>query len=299
MIEKYFIFIEFVNKKCNLGIITRLLNISRHKVIACINEIELELGTNLFIKNTKPMKLTPTGERIYNQYCDIYELHLSNLEISKNKFSYQPINLMIDSKMLTMLFHTNFLEFMEEHNDIMINFYPFQINSMLETMDIILADYKPSPHRYNIQELYRFKSGLFCKHDYQDQYGKIITPQDLITHKHRICLYRSMLKNGILKITDIRNNQDVIIDMGDVAIFFETSAYSFHQFSTTDFIYLLDSDSNFTESLNNVVQILPNYQLPEISNYISVSKSSQQSRPEIRKFSDFLRNINFNYINYQ
>lgn len=298
MIEKYFIFIEFVNKKCNLGIVTRLLNISRHKVITSIREIEAELGTDIFVKNAKPMKLTPTGARIYNQYYDIYELHLSNLEISKNKFAYQPINFMIDSKMLTMLFHTNFLEFMEEHNDILINFYPFQINSMLETMDIILADYKPSPHKYNIQGLYKFRSKLFCKHDYQDRYGKIITPQDLVKHRHRICLYRSMLKNGILKMTNIKDNQDISIDIGNVAIFFETSAYSFHQFSNTDFIYLLDSDNNLIESSNEVVQILHDYQLPDVYNYISVSKSSQQSRPEIRKFSDFLRNINFNDIDY-
>lgn len=289
MISDYLNFIEIVNKRCNIGTASRLLNISRHKLLASIQVIEAEIGTEILDKTTTPWQITAKGKEVYNQYKDIYDWHTEALATAKLQFNRKPLKMMIDSNIFSLLTHAGLVEFLYDKPGILLDTYPSHQYAAHEEMDIIIADFIPSEAKYICEKISTFKTKLFCSQAYLAKYGAINTPQDLTKHHSRLCLYKSMLKNNRLEVIKSSDKSKESIELPSCAITFTTNAFRFHDFNQTNFIFAM-TDNEYTHEIAH--NILPEYELSNIDNYLSVDKYAFQSREELRLLCKFIKSVN-------
>lgn len=293
MISDYLNFIEIVNKRCNLGIASRLLNISRHKLFNSIQVIEAEVGAEIFDKTTTPWQITAKGKEVYQQYQDIYAWHSLALNTAKLQFARKPLKMMIDSNIFSLLTHAGLVEFLYDKPGILLDTYPAHQYAEHEEMDIIIADFIPSEAKYISEKISSFKTKLFCSHTYLNKYDAINKPQDLAKHHSRLCLYKSMLKNNQLEIIKSSDRSITHIQLPSCAIKFTTNAFRFHDFNHTNFIFAMTDNEYIHEIAHN---ILPEYELSTINNYLSVDKYAYQSREELRLLCTFIKSVNIEHM---
>jgi len=184
----------------NFSHASRDLGISRDQVSKRIFHLESLFSTSLFIRNTRKMDLTRSGEKFY-QRCKVI---VKELDLAANDFVYDQkypegiLKINVPHIFIQTYFSDIISNFLIQYPNIEIDLL-FSENSLginEQKFDIVLK-FEEEIKEQNIFILNSYRKNFYATTEFLNKYGKPKSIEEL--RKHNILLYsRSDLKNKII-----------------------------------------------------------------------------------------------------
>jgi len=200
----------------NFSHASRDLGITRDQVSKRIFHLESLFSTSLFIRNTRKMDLTRSGEKFY-QRCKVI---VKELDLAANDFVYDQkypegiLKISVPHAFVQTCFSEIISNFLIQYPNIEINLL-FSENSLginEQKFDIVLK-FEEEIKEQNIFILNSYRKNFYATTEFLNKYGKPKSIEEL--RKHNILLYsRSDLKNKIINSPPqlICNNIEILLD---------------------------------------------------------------------------------------
>jgi len=200
----------------NFSHASRDLGITRDQVSKRIFHLESLFSTSLFIRNTRKMDLTRSGEKFY-QRCKVI---VKELDLAANDFVYDQkypegiLKISVPHAFVQTCFSEIISNFLIQYPNIEINLL-FSENSLginEQKFDIVLK-FEEEIKEQNIFILNSYRKNFYATTEFLNKYGKPKSIEEL--RKHNILLYsRSDLKNKIINSSPqlICNNIEILLD---------------------------------------------------------------------------------------
>ncbi|MBJ9720674.1 LysR family transcriptional regulator [Acinetobacter calcoaceticus] len=200
----------------NFSNASRNLGITRDQVSKRIFHLESLFSTSLFVRNTRKMDLTLSGEKFY-QRCKVIT---KELELAANDFMYDQkypegiLKINVPHVFIQMGFSDIISNFLIQYPNIEIELiFSDNLSDINEHKFDLILKIKEDIKEDHFFILNACKINFYATTKYLEKHGKPKNPEDL--KKHNILLYsKEDLRNNLIKSTPqlICNNIDILLD---------------------------------------------------------------------------------------
>jgi len=200
----------------NFSHASRDLGITRDQVSKRIFHLESLFSTSLFVRNTRKMDLTPSGEKFY-QRCKVIT---QELELATNDFMYDQkypegiLKINAPHSFIQMGFSDIISNFLIKYPNIEIELiFSDNLSDINENKFDLILKIKKEIKEDHFFILNKCKINFYATAKYLEKYGKPKNSEDLKKHNILLYLKEDLRNNRIKSIPQLTcNNIDILLD---------------------------------------------------------------------------------------
>lgn len=295
MLDDIMIFIKVVEEN-SLGKAAQSLNIQVSTVSKHLANLENELKKQLFLRDTRNLKITEYGQFLYDRFKHLpsYLSDTINTISLNNSLNYDintspgELNISLGSAISYELISPFLDKFTQLNPMVKLNVHHIANISKWpnDNTNIVLASQYLEDKNLDNRFLRSEYIKLYCRSEYAIKYGIPLEPIDLLNHKFLGGLDINGKPLNYLILKNIKNNKEVMLDASISQIRLNNQLHVKKIGSNSDFIFgSLDSLCAKEVQSGAFIQVLPEWIIFKLDYYLVTKKSINKNE---QLFLDFI-----------
>ena len=290
LLDNIHIFIQVVDN----GSFTKAaenLNLYQSTISRKIQQLEDNLGVQLFVRNSKRMELTAKGKFFYQELREsVIELVEKTKSATLSNELSGELRMIIPPFIILNFMQVEVADFIRIHDKLNVEIFTSftDLNNMQHPFDLGITPFFPNINYYTSRKLFNASLGLYATPRYLYEYGNPLQPKDLESHRVFIPKFGNILLNK-WNMKDV-NDKEYPVEINPAFVYDSTLVAETLVLNDVGISLLFDRQVTAKLAEGLLVRVLPEYHFKEMGFYLI--KPNNIRNPKIDLFIDFLQKKN-------
>lgn len=162
------------------------LGVAQSTISRKVDNLETELGTKLFKRDTRHIELTEKGKMLYENFKDSEEYLLNKISplFNRTKTAHGRLNVALPVLFGNYAISPFIIELAHHHPDmeLMVHYSNHEINMIKENYDLAIIPYQPSQLTQKVKLVHVSKIVIVCSAKYIEKHGLLDNVEQIDKH---------------------------------------------------------------------------------------------------------------------